>query len=370
MTNGFSSILKANNEYYVNDPNITDEFDATKPYFTGQYVNYHGLLYRFVSDHDAGAWDDSQVTVAKIGNEATILNDAFVTRADSSLWEAGAISSSGGGESSSTTRLRTVNRLTSDISKISVVPGYKYIVAAYDGTTYIGMWNRTTFAKSATWLTEETYLTPHKQYTFRIVLAKNDDSTITTTDGVNLLFMSTTDISLSNEGKIADAQKTGRLITGLANWLSFHWLPNEIALQFQEGERAVAANSSSNIVSSNVLSCSDLIPVSVNEIYTIINLMPDKYRFVVGAYTDNEANNGVGIQGGARVLNADLTESSGYSTSYSNTLSAVYKNTVEIIKVRASTKYLSIGVRRLSGSRMPEDVDELQNVFLMSKHTG
>lgn len=41
---------------------IAAEFDATVPYTTGDLVVYEGALYKFTSDHAAGAWSDADVT--------------------------------------------------------------------------------------------------------------------------------------------------------------------------------------------------------------------------------------------------------------------------------------------------------------------
>ena len=63
-------------EYTINDPNITGEFDATAAYARGAYVNYQGKLYRFVKDHAAGAWNGNHVTQVSLGEDIVSLKDA------------------------------------------------------------------------------------------------------------------------------------------------------------------------------------------------------------------------------------------------------------------------------------------------------
>ena len=54
--------------------NIADSFDVTKNYSIGDLVLYDGLLYRFTSQHGAGAWNSSHVTAATIVEREVLYN--------------------------------------------------------------------------------------------------------------------------------------------------------------------------------------------------------------------------------------------------------------------------------------------------------
>lgn len=184
-----------------------------------------------------------------------------------------------------------------------------------------------------------------------------------------------TDTTLTISGVAADAKAAGdkiddvkdalySSINGVGNINNEHFFAAEIAVEMITGTRGSSAGASVNISSSTIWMCSTLIPIAVNDILTFVNFMPDKYRFVVRGYTENEANNGVFVSGGGPVaLYQDGTEGGNIGSSYSNTVSAVYKNTVAIAKQKnANTKYLSVHVRRLTGTtRTQNDVENIQN---------
>ena len=62
-------------DFTINDPNNAGEFSASNDYTVGQYVYYQGNLYRFTSDHAAGAWNANHVTQAKIGADLKAAED-------------------------------------------------------------------------------------------------------------------------------------------------------------------------------------------------------------------------------------------------------------------------------------------------------
>ena len=125
------------------------------------------------------------------------------------IWSMGAISSAQGTETDSSTRIRTGY---TDCRTVEVQSGYKYIIAAYNGETYIGMWNGSDFVKSATWLTTKSVLLTNTGYKFRLVLAKANDASIGTADGENLICYAYTDTTLTIPGAAADAKKTREAI--------------------------------------------------------------------------------------------------------------------------------------------------------------
>lgn len=126
-----------------------------------------------------------------------------------SLWIAGAINSSTGGNSLSTTRIRTVGFLGKSTRGISVASGYKYMLFAYNGTTYIGVWNGSAFVTSGSWRTNPIDLTGMPDYNYRIVLANSTDTSITTAAASNVTLQASTDTTLTISGMAADAKVTG-----------------------------------------------------------------------------------------------------------------------------------------------------------------
>lgn len=147
------------------------------------------------------------------GDRIFPLEDAvYMNSSVPALWTVGAISSTNGTNSTSTTRLRT-DYLPDSIVSISCNSGYRYILFAYNGDTYIGTWNGTTFSKSANWLTAETVFSTLPDYKYRVVLARDPDSgNVTTDDCVGLNITTTTDATLTLNGKAADALSTGTQI--------------------------------------------------------------------------------------------------------------------------------------------------------------
>lgn len=126
-----------------------------------------------------------------------------------SLWIVGAISSSTGGNSLSTTRIRTVGFLGKSTRGISVASGYKYMLFAYNGSSYVGVWNGSAFVTSGSWRTDPIDLTELPDYNYRIVLANSTDTSITTAAASNVTLPASTDTTLTISGMAADAKVTG-----------------------------------------------------------------------------------------------------------------------------------------------------------------
>lgn len=56
---------------------LAPAFSTSSAYTAGQYVTYNGGLYRFTTDHAAGAWNSSQVASANLGGEISDLKSAM-----------------------------------------------------------------------------------------------------------------------------------------------------------------------------------------------------------------------------------------------------------------------------------------------------
>lgn len=144
-----------------------------------------------------------------------ISNSVFADINSTGLWAVGAISSSSGEDSTSTTRLRTTGYIGAGVKKISVADGYKYMLFGYSSGTYMGTWNGTSFVTSGNWRTAEIDLTALPAYDFRLVMADNNTATLTTADALNVTLLASTDTTLTTSGIAADAKTTGDAVGAL-----------------------------------------------------------------------------------------------------------------------------------------------------------
>ena len=162
---------------------------------------------------------DASLTVTGAAADAKATGDwispLYFDSNDESLWTVGAIGSSTGANSASTTRLRTAGYIGAVCKKITVNSGYKYMIFGYSDGAYMGTWDGTSFVKSGNWRTTETDLTVLPAYDFRLVMAYSDDGAITTSAASNVKLLFSTDTALTTPGVAADAKTTGDAVGGL-----------------------------------------------------------------------------------------------------------------------------------------------------------
>lgn len=173
-----------------------------------------GLGTAAVADIDATLSVQNAVADAKaVGDGINNIESTILFDASSSLtWAVGAISSSNGTNSSSTTRIRTNNYIPKSASSISVESGYKYILFAYNGGSYVGTWNGTNFTKTGNWRTASLYLKALPDYDYKLVFANSNDTAMSVDYAENIHVMAYTDESLTISGKAADAKVTGDML--------------------------------------------------------------------------------------------------------------------------------------------------------------
>lgn len=131
-------------------------------------------------------------------------------------WVQGAIKTSDGSNNSSTTRIRTPGSGENYyqrglINHLVAKPGYKFMVFLYSGTSYssyLGVYNGYSVEAAGSWR-KDLVLGFSTDLYFRIVLAADDDSAITTDEGENLLAYVSVDTSLTQYGVPADAKSVG-----------------------------------------------------------------------------------------------------------------------------------------------------------------
>ena len=179
-------------DFTINDPNIAYEFSASKSYLKGDQVYYKGELFRFNTNHSAGAWNADHTTLVKVGRDIRdmnrMLNPVRATNSESILgrhcpqalvFEQGSLNSTGKYMDSST-RIRSNAFYVGDCNqlKATLASGYKYEVNCY-GENY-------DFLGSAGFTTDE-YSTLDGACRYVIILlAKADGSSISPSDGSNI----------------------------------------------------------------------------------------------------------------------------------------------------------------------------------------
>lgn len=83
-TNGDTYKIQAGKFGLASSGYVANAFDANTAYTAGDYVTYNGILYKFTTDHPAGAWDASDVQTAVLGDDLRSLitydsaNDAVI----------------------------------------------------------------------------------------------------------------------------------------------------------------------------------------------------------------------------------------------------------------------------------------------------
>lgn len=151
------------------------------------------------------------------------IDDLLFSFTDATLFEAGNIAA-GSGENSddaSTNRFRTKAMLPENIIAVKIENGYMARVMAYSGSEYIGEWNGQALAKYHTvWLYEYISFKDIGNYSFRVVVAKYDNSEVTSTDYTSAILYALVDNTLTDKNVPADAKAVGDIIQSIENELN------------------------------------------------------------------------------------------------------------------------------------------------------
>lgn len=142
--------------------------------------------------------------------------DSFMS-AGTVTWVQGAFGRTDGTATSSTTAIRMQDYVPSSASKIVCNSAYKFIVHAWNGSTYVGHiqadgnWGKdTTYGFAKSWVIDKT-----SGYVYKVVLYKDAGGDISTSEGSNCVIYSHTDETLSIAGSPADSKVAGDAIRGL-----------------------------------------------------------------------------------------------------------------------------------------------------------
>lgn len=115
--------------------------------------------------------------------------ESIITTEDQTAWEQGGINSSTGAFSTLSYRIRKIIDMKY-VHNISAATGYEFGIFAFNGSTYVGMWNGTSFGTTAGWVSEmnraEIDSFYNSAYTFWIVAGTTTTSSVTPSDGENI----------------------------------------------------------------------------------------------------------------------------------------------------------------------------------------
>ena len=145
----------------------------------------NGIDYASLGAAIRGQYDDLK---------SALLSNISTANASIIEWESGAISSADGTEVINSTRIRTAGYVPKWIFSVLPEDGYKVVIAAYEGDTYIGCWNGTALVNSGTWFTNRVDLLPILEYNLRFVFGNVNDTTMYVSRANNLLMYVDNDI--------------------------------------------------------------------------------------------------------------------------------------------------------------------------------
>lgn len=130
------------------------------------------------------------------------------------LWAVGSINVSTGNNASNANRLRTRYPIGKGFVRLEPASGWMIELLAWNGSTYVGAWNGTNFAKRESWRTEAIDLSELSTfgYDYKVLLSLTTPAAVSLADYVNLVMIATTDSSLTLPGRPADAEAVGEKI--------------------------------------------------------------------------------------------------------------------------------------------------------------
>ena len=82
MANSMSEYRQNGVDYIIDDPTVAPVFLDNTDYPAGQYVKHEGNLYKFTTEHPAGAWNASHVVQTNLGQDVCDLNRALSQMSD------------------------------------------------------------------------------------------------------------------------------------------------------------------------------------------------------------------------------------------------------------------------------------------------
>ena len=178
--------------------------NSTRAFAVGEYTIKDGVVYKFKTAHAANtSWSASEVTATNLGAEigdlklAINADESQIFEGISASWESGGLNVSTGELVSNNSRIRTL--IPDNADMISMASDYFVTVLAFSGSTYIGVWNETTFKKEGYRIKHNIDVTLLRQYDYEywLMCGKDNNGTITPSDGSNIqIFTNLIDIKI------------------------------------------------------------------------------------------------------------------------------------------------------------------------------
>ena len=178
-----------------------------------QSISFPGLSDKYttpVVDNtltQAGAAADAKKTGDEIGAIKNDFVETLVDAADIDIFSIGGIRAASGEDMETTNRLRT--KMFDDVFRVTALTGYKFLIYAYNGNTYVGSWDGTQFRTSGTAFVSDFIIDVSLPYVYRVGVMRDDNADVSISEAQNIIFRKSTDATLSVSGKAADAKITG-----------------------------------------------------------------------------------------------------------------------------------------------------------------
>ena len=211
---------KASDDYvWLLLASVAKPYDSlTFPVKAGTYCWYQDALYQAAADIDeseewtAAHWE-ARVMADDLKSLKTISEANQRRLPYGGTWAVGTFNHSTGSAASATTRIRSA-AFSGSFTALQIDAGYKAAIYAWDGSTYLGVWNGNTWEKALHWNTGAVPWVFPREYSYRLLVSFAQDAAITTdeSDHVQLVFASDTTLTFPNQP--ADAKTVGDALGG------------------------------------------------------------------------------------------------------------------------------------------------------------
>lgn len=211
----------------------------------------------------------SLIREAADGSFADLKNVLFTETADAYMWMVGGLNAIGGGETSVTNRIRTVEFLK-NVYGIDQTSGYSTIVFIYDYTTldangkytYVGQWDGSTIytGTGAKWLTGKTMFAGlSASYCVRLCTKNASSSTMTASEGANVTILRSLDTDINEiDSKINEIEYE---IKTYSHGVS------ELLLKWKGNINSLYADGRPYTTSDNKTATTELMPIPESGVY-------------------------------------------------------------------------------------------------------
>ena len=212
---------------------LAPTYSSSAKYAVGDYVYYSGNLYRCTTAiTTAEAWTAGHWTQVALAPEVSDLKSDIDKIAVSQVldyFEEGTFNAQTGGDTYNGARIRTKGYISENVMYAVANTGYEFLVYAYSNGSYVGCWQTSNvFAKSTNVQYVKSF-TFRDNYDYKVVLRNESDTAMDKdTDYVNIAFYTSTDSTLTKDGKSADSKIVGDKLNGLNTKLINHLVASSL----------------------------------------------------------------------------------------------------------------------------------------------